>query len=135
MSSVPSGLATSPAEAPSRPGFSLRGLASLFILSGFAALIYPGGVLDQQDKEKLSPETRVTKEPPPSFLPVASDDNGSAPGTIRLFQSLRDAGVSAEIHVYASGGHGFGMRKSDQACASWPQRCEEWMRGRGFLKK
>src|SRR5438105_4673159 len=96
----------------------------------FAVLIYPGGVLDKQDKEKLSPQIRVTKETPPSFLAVASDDKGSAPGTIRLFQSLRDAGVSAEIHVYASGGHGFGMRKSDQACASWPQRCEEWMRAR-----
>jgi acetyl esterase/lipase len=100
----------------------------------FAVLIYPGGVLDRQDKEKLSPQMRVTKETPPAFLAVAADDKGSAPGTLKLFQALRDAGVSAELHVYAAGGHGFGMRRSDQPWAAWPQRCEEWMRSRGFLK-
>ncbi len=100
----------------------------------FAVLVYPGGILDRQDREKLSAQIRVTKETPPSFLVVSSDDKGSAPGTLRLFQSLRDAGVPAELHVYAAGGHGYGMRKVDQPCASWPQRCEEWMRSRGLLK-
>jgi acetyl esterase/lipase len=100
----------------------------------FAVLVYPGGVLDRQDKEKLSPQIRITKETPPSLLVVANDDKGSAPGTIRLFMALREAGVSSELHVYATGGHGFGMRKSDQPWGTWPQRCEEWMRARGLFK-
>ena len=100
----------------------------------FAVLVYPGGVLDRQDKDKLSAQMRITKDTPASLLVVATDDKGSAPGTLKLFQGLRDAGVSAELHVYASGGHGFGMRKSDQSWGGWTLRCEEWMRSRGLLK-
>ncbi|MBI3855704.1 MAG: alpha/beta hydrolase [Planctomycetes bacterium] len=99
----------------------------------FAVLIYPGGILDKQDKEKLRDQIRVTKDTPPSFLAVATDDQGSAPGTVRLYLALRAAGVPAELHIYGAGGHGFGMRKMDKPCASWPQRCEEWMRSRGLL--
>lgn len=100
----------------------------------FAVLIYPGGILDKNDKEKLRDQIRVTKDTPPSFLAVATDDQGSAPGTVRMYLALRAAGVPAELHVYAVGGHGFGMRKMDKPCAAWPQRCEEWMRSRGLLK-
>jgi len=100
----------------------------------FAVLVYPGGILDKQDKEKLRDQIRVSKETPPSFLVVSTDDQGSAPGTVRLYLALRAAGVPAELHVYATGGHGYGMRKTDKPCASWPQRCEEWLRSRGLLK-
>ncbi|HXX92440.1 MAG TPA: alpha/beta hydrolase, partial [Planctomycetota bacterium] len=100
----------------------------------FQVLVYPGGVLDRQDRTKISSQIRITKDSPAALLVVASDDKGSAPGTLRLYEALRDAGVSAELHVFASGGHGFGMRKGDQPFASWPQRCEEWMRSRGYLK-
>jgi acetyl esterase/lipase len=97
-------------------------------------LIYPGGVLDRQDKEKLSAQMRITKETPPTFLAVSSDDKGSVAGTMKLFQGMREAGVSAELHVFATGGHGWGMRKSDQTFGGWTARCEEWMRARGLFK-
>lgn len=100
----------------------------------FAVLVYPGGILDRQDKEKLSPQIRVSKETPPSLLVCAGDDKGAIAGTVRMYEALRQAGVSAELHVYAAGGHGFGMRKGDLPCMAWPQRCEEWMRNRGVLK-
>jgi len=100
----------------------------------FAVLIYPGGVLDREDKTKLSAQMRITPDTPPSFLAVSGDDKGSSAGTLRLFQGLRDQGVSAELHVFASGGHGWGMRKSDQTFGGWTARCEEWMRARGLLK-
>jgi acetyl esterase/lipase len=99
----------------------------------FAVMVYPGGILDQNDKEKLREQIRVSKDTPPSFLVVSTDDQGSPPGTVRLYLALRAAGVPAELHVYATGGHGYGMRKMDKPCATWPQRCEEWMRSRGFL--
>jgi acetyl esterase/lipase len=99
----------------------------------FAVLIYPGGILDKQDKEKIRDQIRISKDTPPSFLVVSTDDNGSAPGTVKLYLALRAAGVPAELHVYATGGHGYGMRKMDKPCASWPQRCEEWMKSRGLL--
>jgi acetyl esterase/lipase len=100
----------------------------------FAVLVYPGGVLDRQDPAKLSAQIRITKDTPPSFLVVSTDDKGSAPGTLRLYLALREAGVPTELHVYATGGHGYGMKRSDQPFASWPRRCEDWMRSRGLLK-
>lgn len=101
----------------------------------FALMIYPGGVLDKQDPTKLAAPLRVSKDTPPSFLAVSSDDKGSAPGTIRIFQALREAGVPAELHVYEKGGHGYGMRKGEQPQNAWPLRAEEWMRARGLLKR
>ena len=44
------------------------------------------------------------------------------------------AGVSAELHVYAGGEHGFGVRKSDRAVSSWPERCADWLRDQGVMK-
>ena len=101
----------------------------------FAVMIYPGGVLDKADPAKLAPRIRVSKDTPPSFLAVSTDDKGSAPGTLRIYQALREAGVPAELHVFETGGHGYGMRKGDKPCNAWPARCEEWMRARGLLKK
>jgi dipeptidyl aminopeptidase/acylaminoacyl peptidase len=45
-----------------------------------------------------------------------------------MYVALKKAGVPAELHVYADGGHGFGLRPSDKACSTWPKRCEEWLR-------
>lgn len=100
----------------------------------FAVLVYAGRLLDPKDATRLSPQIRVTKETPPCFFVHAADDRVPAEGSVRMYQALRAAGVSAELHVYASGGHGFGMRKTDHPCATWPQRCEDWLRSRGFLK-
>lgn len=99
----------------------------------FAVLIYPGGLLERGSKDQFRPEVKVTKETPPSFLAVASDDKGSLASTLRYYQALNDAGVRAELHVYATGGHGFGMRQVDKPHATWTKRCEEWMRSEGVL--
>ena len=98
----------------------------------FAVLIYPGGVLEKS-KSTLRPDIRITKDTPPMFLAHASNDPVSAENSVALYLALREAKVPAEMHLYASGGHGFGLRKSDQPCSNWPQRCEEWMRKSGFL--
>ena len=100
----------------------------------FGVLVYPGGVA-AKDGDGLSPEIPVTKETPPSFITVAADDKGSAESSVRMFQALRKAGVPAELHIYVAGGHGFGLRPSDKACSTWPQRCADWMKAQGLLKK
>jgi hypothetical protein len=51
-----------------------------------------------------------------------------------MYRALKKAGVPAELHVYASGGHGFGLRPSDKPCSTWPQRCAEWLKSQGLLK-
>jgi acetyl esterase/lipase len=99
----------------------------------FVILMYPGGLVDKQSPEQLSPEIRVSKAAPPSFLAVAYNDNGSLASTVRMFRALKQAGVPAELHVFATGGHGFGMRSSDKPYAAWTKRCEEWLRSEGWL--
>ncbi|MDB5310468.1 MAG: alpha/beta hydrolase [Gemmataceae bacterium] len=99
----------------------------------FAVLIYPGGLVDKLKKDQLAPEIRVSKDLPPCFFALAYNDNGPLDGSLKMITALKQAGVSAELHVYSGGGHGFGMRAGDEPHATWPKRCEEWMRAEGFL--
>ena len=85
-------------------------------------------------REELSPEIRVSAQTPPSIFAHAGDDRVPAENSVMMYLALRKAGVPAELHLYASGGHGFGLRPSDKPCSTWPQRCEEWLRTQGVLK-
>lgn len=99
----------------------------------FAVLVYPGGIVPR-GKTELSPEIRVRKECPPMFFAHAGNDLVSPENSIRLYLALKQAGVPAELHVYATGGHGFGLRPSNKPCSTWPKSCEAWMRSQGLLK-
>jgi acetyl esterase/lipase len=98
----------------------------------FAVMIYAGGILQRASGELIS-DIRVTKDAPPTFLAHCSDDRGSAEQSALMYLALKRAGVSAELHIYATGGHGFGMRQSKNPVSQWPTRCEEWMRSQGIL--
>jgi acetyl esterase/lipase len=99
----------------------------------FAIMIYPGGVV-QRGSDQLSPDIRVTKDTPPSFFVHAGNDKVSPENSVLTYLALKKAGVPAELHVYSTGGHGFGMRQSKNPVATWPKRCEEWLRVQGILK-
>ena len=95
----------------------------------FAVLVYPGGLLEKDGT--LKPEFKVTKETPPTCFVHASNDN--AEQSVALYSALKKAGVPAEMHLYATGGHGFGMRKSGTPTAAWPDRVADWLGTRGYL--
>ena len=99
----------------------------------FAVLVYPA-YLTTKDGAALAPDIRVTKETPPTFLAHAHNDGVSPVNSAQFYLALKRSGVPAELHVYATGGHGFGLRPSEDACSTWPQRCGEWMRVQGILK-
>jgi trehalose utilization protein/dienelactone hydrolase len=99
----------------------------------FTVLVYPA-YLTVKGSDGLSPEIRVSKEAPPAFFAHAGDDPVTADNSVRMYRALKKAGVPAELHVYASGGHGFGLRPSDKPCSKWPARCSEWLKERGWLK-
>jgi acetyl esterase/lipase len=83
---------------------------------------------------KYPTEIGVTKESPPTFLFHAGDDPAVSPaGSLRVYQALRASGVSAEIHVFRSGGHGFGIKDAVGPVALWPTLCGEWLRALGLL--
>ncbi len=84
--------------------------------------------------ENLSNETQVTLKTPPTFL-VHSDQDKSVPAenSIYFYLALRKAGVSAEMHIYQHGSHGTAIEEKFGVISSWPDRCDDWMRGRGLL--
>jgi acetyl esterase/lipase len=96
----------------------------------FAVLIYSGGLM----RAGTSEEIRVRKDCPPMFLAHAGDDPISPENSVQMYLALKRAGVPAELHVYASGGHGFGLRPSNKPCSTWPKSCEAWMSSQGLLK-
>jgi acetyl esterase/lipase len=101
----------------------------------FAVGVY-SGYFAEKDNATLSPLIRIPKDTPPIMLVHASDDTVSAPeNSTLMYQGLRKAGVPAELHIYATGGHGFGVRKSKGECATWTDRCLAWLRGRGLLDR
>ncbi|HYV55654.1 MAG TPA: hypothetical protein VE933_13790, partial [Chitinophagaceae bacterium] len=64
-----------------------------------------------------------------------NDRQDIAEGLAQVYLKYRQAGVPAELHIYANAGHGFGMRKSTKgAVADWPQRLADWLADEGFLK-
>ncbi len=100
----------------------------------FAVLIYPGG-LDEKGQAKLREEVTVTKEAPPMFFVHAFDDGVSVFNTLLLATELKKVGVPAEVHVYATGGHGYGLRHVDgQPVTDWPKPCEAWLKTTGVVR-
>ena len=97
----------------------------------FAVLIYPGG-MDKKGDE-TSPIAHVSSTTPPTFLAHAGDDPVDCRNSLEMFLALKNAKVPAELHIYNSGGHGFGLRPSQHPCSTWPRRCEEWLRDRQVL--
>ncbi len=101
----------------------------------FAAMIYSGGVLLRGSSTELSPEIRISSTTPPCFLAHAGDDRVSPENSVRMYLALKQAGVPADLHIYAKGGHGFGLRPSKNPASTWPARCEEWLRSQGLLER
>ncbi len=99
----------------------------------FSVLVYPA-YLQAKDKDELMPDIRVNAESPPTFFAHASNDGVKSDNSVIMYLALKRAGVPAEMHIYTTGGHGFGLRPSDQPCSTWPARCADWMRSQGFLK-
>lgn len=78
----------------------------------------------------------VPADAPPMFILAATDDSlGLAPQSIAIYKDWTQAGKSAELHMYAKGGHGFGMRKQNLVTDRWIERFGDWLEGQGWLKK
>jgi acetyl esterase/lipase len=85
-------------------------------------------------REAFSVERHVTRDTPPVFLAHALDDPiVPVDHSLMMFQALRTAGIETEIHVFQSGGHGWGMGKTRPAVRSWAQLVETWLRLNGML--
>lgn len=97
-------------------------------LANFALIIYPGGLVDPKTGE-LEPYVSVNATAPPMFFAHAADDRVTCLSSTAMFAALKLAGVPAALHVYATGGHGYGLRRTQEPVTEWTDRAEEWMRG------
>jgi acetyl esterase/lipase len=100
----------------------------------FAILAYPG-YLKVKDKDELAPGLRIPAGTPPVFLAHGGDDIISPPQhSVLMYLALKQVGVPAELHVYATAAHDFGVRASDHPCWTWTEACANWLRHQGLLK-
>jgi acetyl esterase/lipase len=101
----------------------------------FAVAIYPGHMTENTKKEwELNPLIPVTRETPPTFLVQAEDDNvDGVHQSLIYYIALKKAGVPVEMHLYAQGGHAFGLRRTKFPITEWPQLVETWLRTIGMI--
>ena len=92
----------------------------------FAVLVYPG----------FKPGSiTVPKDAPETFLVCADNDPSHVVVTVNMYLDLQKQGVSSEMHIYASGKHGFGLRAAPLPVATWPDRLKDWMVDRKLLSQ
>ena len=100
----------------------------------FAVPVY-SGYLKAKDKEELAPGLRIPAGAPPMFLVHGGEDLISGPeNSVLTYLALKRAGVPAELHIYATATHDFGVRKSDHPCSAWTVSCAAWLRHQGLLE-
>ena len=102
----------------------------------FAVAIYPGHLSLARNSFALNPDiaTRITRATPPTFLLQNEDDNvDRVEDSLSYYAALKKAGVPVEMHLYAQGGHAFGLRRTKFAVTAWPQLVETWLGSIGML--
>lgn len=101
----------------------------------FSVLIYPAYLTIKEQGDKLSPEVTVSSNTPPTFIAMTQDDPVRIEGPLYYSLALKQSRVPFELHVYPKGGHGYGLRKTENPVTAWPERAADWMRFRGLLKR
>jgi acetyl esterase/lipase len=83
---------------------------------------------------QLNPYVPVTKETPPIFLLQAEDDPiDTVRNSLVFYHALKQADVPVEMHLYAQGGHGFGLRRTKMPITEWPSLVQKWLGSIGIL--
>ncbi|EKU26133.1 alpha/beta hydrolase [Xanthomonas graminis] len=110
----------------------------------FAIAVYPGHLWAHEDEDRakrdptrldLRPDIRVSADTPPTFLLQAEDDKvDGVTQSLAYYVALQRAGVPVEMHLYAQGGHAFGLRAGKLPIAQWPQLVETWLGNIGMLE-
>jgi acetyl esterase/lipase len=94
----------------------------------FAVLVYPAYLTLEKQDFALNPYVHPTVDTPPTFIVQAEDDPVHVENAAVYFLALKNAKVPAELHIYAQGGHGYGLRRTELPVTSWPQAVETWLR-------
>lgn len=102
----------------------------------FAVALYPGHLAVPAKGFALNPDVQITSQTPPTFLLHAQDDPiDPVENSLVYYSALRKAGVPAEMHVFANGGHAFGLRATGSPVDEWPTLVERWLSSIGMTSR
>jgi acetyl esterase/lipase len=99
----------------------------------FAVIVYPGYLALAEKDFAPNQDIHPTADTPPSFIVQAEDDPVHVENAVVYFLQLKNAKVPAELHIYAQGGHGYGLRRTELPVTAWPQAVETWLHTIGML--
>ena len=94
----------------------------------FSVLIYPAYLSVPGDDFKPSPDIKASTQTPPAFIVQTEDDPVRVENAVAYFLALKKEKVAAELHLYAEGGHGYGLRHTTLPVTEWPRLAETWFR-------
>lgn len=101
----------------------------------FAVLIYPAYLTVKEKNDAIAPELAVSAtNTPPTFIAQTEDDTVRVETGLFYYLALKNAKVPVEMHLYPRGGHGYGLRRTENDVTSWPDRVADWMKASGFLR-
>lgn len=98
----------------------------------FQLILYPA-YIDREDGS-IDPDFHVSDKTPPAFVMQAEDDFFSG-SSLAYYRALHKAGVPAELHVFAKGGHGFGLLRNGNPTENWPDLAFQWLAREGFANR
>ena len=102
----------------------------------FAVALYPGHLAMADNSVALNPDiaSHITAKTPPTFLLQNENDNvDRVEDSLSYYMALKKAGVPVEMHLYAKGGHAFGLRRTKLPVTAWPQLVDTWLESIGML--
>ncbi|MBM3735207.1 MAG: alpha/beta hydrolase [Acidobacteria bacterium] len=114
-------------------GFSAGGYVTIGAATRYDAASRPDFAMPVY---AVAPEYQVPSYAPPLFVAVAIDDHERMTSTATaLADNWKKAKLPVELHVFADGGHGFGMNRKGKSCDAWTGLMEEWMIRRGLIPR
>lgn len=99
----------------------------------FSVVVYPGYLANADENYAPNADIHPTANTPPTFIVQAEDDPVHVENAVVYFMQLKNANVPAELHVYAQGGHGYGLRRTALPITGWPHEVETWLHTIGVL--
>lgn len=102
----------------------------------FACLIYPAYLTLKEKNDAINPSVTISPKHPKTFMVIAENDPVRPENALYYYAELMKNKVPAELHIYPTGGHGYGLRPDEkEIVTTWPDRAMDWMRSNGWLEK
>jgi acetyl esterase/lipase len=99
----------------------------------FTMLIYPAYLVSNEDRTKLAPDVVFPKDMPQVFMTMAQDDPLGCENVFVPAMELNKLKIPVSLHLYPTGGHGYGLRRTSNPSSQWTDRAEEWLKSRELL--